>query len=122
MNLEQLIGKLKNTPAFMDNVTHWETIAAKEAEYAPFPDSMDNRIPPVLANRGIYKLYSHQREAYDLIEQRENVCIVTPTASGKTMCYNLPVLNTILREPDARALTCFRQRRFLPIRFLSFMK
>ena len=40
MNLEQLIGKLKNTPAFMENVTHWETIPAKEAEYAPFPASM----------------------------------------------------------------------------------
>ena len=107
MNLEQLLGKLRQTPSFMENVTHWETIPAKEAVYAPFPESMDARIAPVLSSRGIYKLYSHQREAFDLVESGKDVCIVTPTASGKTMCYNLPVLNTILHEPDARALYLF---------------
>ena len=54
MNLEQLLGRLKNTPAFMENVTHWETIPAKEAVYEAFPPEMDERIAPVLAGRGIY--------------------------------------------------------------------
>ena len=107
MNLEQLLDRLRHTPAFMENVTHWETIPAREARYEPFPESLDPRIPPVLAGRGIYRLYSHQREAYDLVEAGKDICVVTPTASGKTMCYNLPVLNTILREPDARALYLF---------------
>lgn len=90
MNLEQLIGRLKKTPSFMENVTHWETIPAKEASFAPFPAELDNRLPPVLAQRGVYKLYSHQREAFDLAATGKDICVVTPTASGKTMCYNLP--------------------------------
>ena len=107
MNLEQLIGRLKATPSFMENVTHWETIPAKEAQYAPFPDTLDPRLPPVLAARGIYQLYSHQRRAFELAEERKDICVVTPTASGKTMCYNLPVLNEILKNNDARALYLF---------------
>ena len=107
MNLEQLLGRLKSTPDFMQNVTHWEVVPAHEAQYEPFPDTLDPRIPPVLANRGIYKLYSHQRRAFDLAAEKKDICVVTPTASGKTMCYNLPVLNTIMHEPDARALYLF---------------
>lgn len=107
MNLEQLLGKLRHTPSFMENVTHWETIPARDAVYADFPAALDSRIPPVLASRGIYRLYSHQRQAFDLVEERKDICVVTPTASGKTFCYDLPVLNTILREPDARALYLF---------------
>lgn len=56
MNLEQLLDRLRHTPAFMENVTHWETIPAREARYEPFPESLDPRIPPVLAGRGIYRL------------------------------------------------------------------
>ena len=52
-------------------------------------------------------LYSHQAECFDLIQAGKNVVVVTPTASGKTLCYNLPVLNRILREPGARAMYLF---------------
>ncbi len=107
MNLTQLLDRLRHTPTFMENVVHWETLPAREAVYEPFPPEMHPSILPVLASRGIYRLYSHQRQAFDLIEEGKNVCVVTPTASGKTMCYNLPVLNRILREPDARALYLF---------------
>ena len=107
MNLTQLLGRLRDNPSFMENVSHWETIPAKDAVYEPFPETMHSGIPPVLASRGIYRLYSHQRRAYDLVESGKNVCVVTPTASGKTMCYNLPVLNRIMNEPDARALYLF---------------
>lgn len=107
MNLNQLIGRLQSMPSFMENVTHWETIPAKEAQYVPFPESMDARIPEVLRQRGIDQLYTHQREAFDRVEAGEDICVVTPTASGKTMCYNLPVLNAILKTPDARALYLF---------------
>ena len=107
MNLEQLLDRLKHTPSFMENVTHWETIPARDAQYADFPEQLDPRIAPVLAKRGIYQLYSHQRTAFDLAAQGQDICIVTPTASGKTMCYNLPVLNEILHHPDARALYLF---------------
>ena len=107
MNLPQLVDRLKGTPAFMENVTHWETIPARDAEYADFPDFLDPRIAPVLAGRGVHRLYSHQRQAIDLAARGKDVCVVTPTASGKTMCYNLPVLDSILKNPDARALYLF---------------
>ncbi len=107
MNLEQLIGRLKGTPSFMENVTSWQTIPAREAQYAPFPDGLDPRLAPVLAARGIHRLYTHQRQAFDWAREGKDICVVTPTASGKTLCYNLPVLSGILENPDARALYLF---------------
>ena len=116
MNLDQMIGTLRMDPEFMANVAHWETIPAKPAQYADFPDGTDPRLIEVLRQRGIHKLYSHQREAIDLAAQGKNVCIVTPTASGKTMCYNLPVLTEIMRNPDARRCTFFQPKPFQRIR------
>ena len=107
MNLDQLLDNLRHNPAFMANVTHWECIPAKPARYAPFPADMDPRIPPVLRQRGVKELYIHQRAAYDAVAQGKNICVVTPTASGKTMCYNLPVLEKILENEDSRALYLF---------------
>ena len=73
MNLTQLLDRLENTPSFMENVVHWEKIPAKEAVYEPFPSSLNPGIAPVLASRGIYRLYSHQRKAFDRIEEGKNV-------------------------------------------------
>ena len=107
MNLDQLLITLKNNPAFMENVTCWEEIPARAGDYRPFPEWMDGKIKSVLSEKGIHQLYSHQRKAMDLARERRDFCVVTPTASGKTMCYNLPVLNEILCNPDSRALYLF---------------
>ncbi len=107
MNLDQMVGHLRSDPTFISNVTRWQVIPAKPAQYAPFPESLDSRITDVLKKRGIYQLYSHQREALDLVEKGKDICVVTPTASGKTLCYNLPVLQSIVKNPDARALYLF---------------
>lgn len=64
MNLAQYIDALKKNPAFMQNVTHWREMPARAAKYADFPDSLDARIQAVLRERGIQKLYSHQRHAW----------------------------------------------------------
>ena len=107
MNLEQLLDSLRADAAFMRNVTHWETIPAQPARLAPFPPGIDARIPAVLRARGVQALYTHQREAVDATLRGEHVVVVTPTASGKTLCYNLPVLDAILKNPDSRALYLF---------------
>ena len=107
MNLEQLIDSLKSSPAFMENVTRWETIPARPARLAAFPPEIDARIPAMLRGCGVQALYTHQRQAADAILRGENIVVVTPTASGKTMCYNLPVLNSILKNEDTRALYLF---------------
>ncbi|MDO4828035.1 MAG: DEAD/DEAH box helicase [Clostridia bacterium] len=91
----------------MENVTEWRVLPAREAKYAPFPDELDARIVQVLKARGIERLYTHQRQALDCALAGRDFVVVTPTASGKTLCYNLPVLNAILKDNAARALYLF---------------
>lgn len=107
MNLPQVLESFRTDPELKDGIVHWETIPARAARTAPFPDFMDKRIIDALRKRGIKSLYSHQREAIEKIEAGKNIVVVTPTASGKTLCYNLPVLNRIMHDPEARALYLF---------------
>ncbi|MBB5323065.1 DEAD/DEAH box helicase domain-containing protein [Anoxybacillus tepidamans] len=90
-----------------EHVVHWHTIPEREAKTVPFPESLHPRLKHALQKRGISSLYTHQKEAYEAVEAGKNVVAVTPTASGKTLCYNLPVLQTMLHRPEARALYLF---------------
>ena len=107
MNVEQLATRLKEDPGFMENVVRWEEIPSRAAQFVPFPATVDHRLVQVLKARGVHQLYSHQGESLRRTRQGEDVVVVTPTASGKTMCYNLPVISEILRNPDSRALYLF---------------
>jgi DEAD/DEAH box helicase domain-containing protein len=80
---------------------------AAEGVYAEIPPAVDARLRAALEKRGITRLYAHQADAFEEIERGRNVVIVTPTASGKTLCYNLPVLNRLLGEEGARAMYLF---------------
>src|SRR3990170_2150575 len=77
------------------------------ASFAPYPEGTDDRLRTALAARGVDRLYTHQAEAYGHVLEGRNVVTVTPTASGKTLCYNAPVLNSILKDPSTRALYLF---------------
>ena len=81
--------------------------AARAGEFAEIPEPVDEQLRAALERRGIQRLYTHQAEAFDLCAAGRNVVIVTPTASGKTLCYNLPVLNRLIAEPGARAMYLF---------------
>lgn len=107
MNLEQMLDYMKSSERIMQNITKWVEIPAKEAVYADFPDGIDERINAALRKRGVHRLYSHQAAAINEVNNGENVVVVTPTASGKTMCYNVPVLNAILKDEESRALFLF---------------
>jgi len=107
MNLLQILDQFKTDGYFKDCISHWEVIPPREAVYAEFLEEIDPKIKSVLEKRGIKKLYSHQAIALENIFSGKNVVIVTPTASGKTLCYNLPVINKILNEPESRALYLF---------------
>jgi DEAD/DEAH box helicase domain-containing protein len=80
---------------------------ATEGTFLDVPVSVDPRLREALKRRGIERLYTHQAEAWEQIESGKNTVVVTPTASGKTLCYNLPVLNLLLGEPQARAMYLF---------------
>jgi DEAD/DEAH box helicase domain-containing protein len=80
---------------------------AREAQWAEFPAWMRSELAAAYGGKGIRRLYSHQAAAANTVHARKNVVIVTPTASGKTLCYNLPIVNAILENPDCRALYLF---------------
>ncbi|MCB1183397.1 DEAD/DEAH box helicase [bacterium] len=107
MNLAQLLDQLKVDDRFRRHVTRWETLPPAPARYADFPGALDSRLIAVLRGRGVERLYCHQAESFELARAGRSFVVPTPTASGKTLCYNLPVLDTILREPQARALYLF---------------
>src|SRR5262245_59897235 len=88
-------------------VTAVRRLPAVTAKYSPFPPTLGDRLKAALERRGVEQLYSHQAAAFDHVANGPNVVVITPTASGKTLCYNLPVLNTILQDPAARALYLF---------------
>ncbi len=104
--IRSLVAEL-DTNAALRGVTALRHFPAEPGDYRDFPEHLDERLREAYRRRGIDQLYSHQREVLDRVEAGESVAAVTPTASGKTLCYNAPVLNRILREPDARALYLF---------------
>jgi DEAD/DEAH box helicase domain-containing protein len=80
---------------------------AREAQWADFPAWANGELRAAYAGKGIRQLYSHQAAAAETVRAGKNVVIVTPTASGKTLCYNLPILNAILESCDSCALYLF---------------
>jgi DEAD/DEAH box helicase domain-containing protein len=88
-------------------VTAVHRIPAAEASYLPFPEGLDERLIRALGARGITQLYTHQAHAISLAREGKHLVVITPTASGKTLCYNGPVLDAVLRDPSARALYLF---------------
>ena len=106
--LERLTGGAIDRPDQPDAwVTAVRRLPAKAAVFAPFPAAIDERLQGVLRARGIDQLYSHQAAAIDHALAGRHVVITTPTASGKTLCYNAPVLSAVLQDPSARALYLF---------------
>ncbi|MCC7358828.1 MAG: DEAD/DEAH box helicase, partial [Anaerolineales bacterium] len=101
------LDRLRLTPSLMQNVVAWERLPARPARYGPWPEALDPRLAATAQARGLAALYTHQSLAVAAALRGENVVVVTGTASGKTLCYNLPVLHTLLAEPQARALYLF---------------
>jgi len=101
------VESLLADPEIAPCVAHVERIEARSASWAELPADLDLRLREALAARGVTCLYSHQAAAYRRARGREDFVVVTPTASGKTLCYNLPVLQTLLEEETARALYLF---------------
>lgn len=102
-SLTSLIETLKND----ENVSYWHELEEVPPKYAPFPETMDDKIIAALKKRNIHSLYTHQASAFEAVMNGENIVAVTPTASGKTFCYNLPVIERHIRNRESRALYIF---------------
>jgi len=107
MNVKDKLNALLNSDEFAPNIVVNRLIPAQQGVYADFPSDLDERIVNILRKRGINQLYSHQLELWNTVNQGKNVIVVTPTASGKTLCYNLPCLHALLNDEKARCLYLF---------------
>src|SRR5512136_12922 len=90
-----------------DSLRAIKFLPAQEARTADYPEEAHPELVEALGQKGFNHLYTHQRSAWDALQEKKNVVVVTPTASGKTLCYNLPVLDAILKDPSTRALYLF---------------
>ncbi len=104
--LQEIREKFKTSPA-RGGVTALKHFPAREARLVPFPEFLPPRLAEILKARSIESLYSHQAIAFGHAREGKNVVVVTPTASGKTLCYNLPILSALVENPDSRALYLF---------------
>jgi DEAD/DEAH box helicase domain-containing protein len=102
-----VLARLLEEPSLARGVVHHEVIPARAADMAPMPPWLDQRIVAGLAGRGVHGLYRHQAEAIEAVRGGEDVVVVTPTASGKTLCYAIPALQAIMEDPAARSLFLF---------------
>src|ERR1700681_2519407 len=93
-----------NAADFQGEITLDHVIPEASANFSPLPPDLKPDLVTALARRGIQRLYSHQADAYRAVRQGRHLVVVTPTASGKTLCYNLPVLQRLLEDPQRRAL------------------
>src|SRR5512132_930326 len=107
MPLRELLDELLTSLETGPRITAYRHFEARPAVYAPFPSSLDPRIVEALKGRGVQQLYSHQARAFETVAKGEHVVVVTPTASGKTLCYNLPVLQALVQQPESRVLYLF---------------
>jgi DEAD/DEAH box helicase domain-containing protein len=106
--LERIGGRDVDRPDTPDlHVTAVRRLPAVSAQFAPFPAALDPRLVGALASRGVDQLYTHQAEAIGHALAGRHTVVITPTASGKTLCYNAPVLDAILKDSSSRALYLF---------------
>ena len=107
MDVADFLDDLVRDRAYRGQVVHVHRLPARAAVFADPERPLPGVIGGSLAAAGIARLYSHQAAAVDAVRRGDDVVVVTGTASGKTMCYNLPVLEHLLAEPEDRALYLF---------------
>lgn len=106
-NLLKSLELLKDFGLKNNSICAVQYLPAQEGKYEDYPENVHPALVAALHRKGFQKLYSHQRTSWEAVRKGQNVVVVTPTASGKTLCYNLPVLNDILNDPSSRAIYLF---------------
>jgi len=106
-NLDSVLSKWFSDKEISVNIQYSLRSPASNGELFPIPDGISDRLLSQLKKQGIHQLYSHQLQSYQVIKKLENLVVTTGTASGKTLCYNLPILDQLIKVPSARALYIF---------------
>ncbi len=105
--VEPVVAELRREPALLSGLTAWHRLPARPAAYGEWPAGLDPRLVEALARRGVRAPYTHQAQAIASALEGRHTVVVTGTASGKTLCYNAPVLTALLADAGARALYLF---------------
>lgn len=104
MDFARLLDEIREEAPYRDQIVHAEQFPARPARYGVLRRSLLLPLAEALRRRGIVRLYAHQVDALEAVRDGESVIVTTATASGKTLCYLLPVLETLIADPGARAL------------------
>ncbi len=107
MEISSLLTRWRNDPSIKENISTWQTIPAQPAQFEVFPQNLNPDLSDVLLSQGIDQLYCHQAQCWNLVKAGKHVVITSGTASGKTLCYNLPILDVLLKDDSSRALYLF---------------
>jgi DEAD/DEAH box helicase domain-containing protein len=107
MNPTEFLSQLKQESFYQEQLVHVERIGARRASYASLKRPLLRSLVEAIRAGGLTQLYSHQAQAIDAARDGQHVVVATSTASGKTLCYNVPVLEAIAQEPETRALYLF---------------
>jgi DEAD/DEAH box helicase domain-containing protein len=107
MNSESHIPDWKTDPTISGNITAWKVIPARKPIFIDLPEIIDPKIRSLLSSQGITNLYQHQQTAWDLVQSGKNLVLATGTASGKSLAYQLPILNALSKNRSSKALLLF---------------
>lgn len=107
MDVPAFLQRIEQSPQYAGQMTHLEALPARDGTFAEPTEPLPAALSEMLASRGIDRLYAHQVSALEAARDGRDLVVVTGTASGKTLCYNLPILEACLENPQARALYLF---------------
>lgn len=104
MDAVNFLKSIKSSQDYHEQIAHVELIPRRNGEYSDVEPPVGGQIGEALQRQGIYSFYSHQAESIEAVRRGENIVVVTATASGKTLCYNVPVIESLQNDPKARAI------------------
>jgi DEAD/DEAH box helicase domain-containing protein len=107
MDTSAFLSHLTSQPTYDDQIVHIEHIPPRSARYAELDEPLEASLQDCLTEHGMTRLYTHQATAVNQARQGKNVMVATASASGKTLCYNIAVLQALLTEPETRAIYIF---------------
>ncbi|MDP6438603.1 MAG: DEAD/DEAH box helicase, partial [Candidatus Brocadiia bacterium] len=120
MDFDAFLNEIKAASGYAGQIVYVREVAAREARYADTAGPVSHPVQDMLRARGIERLYTHQARAIDLAREGRNVLTVTGTASGKTLCYTVPIIEMLLADPAGRALLLFPTKALCQDQFKGF--
>jgi DEAD/DEAH box helicase domain-containing protein len=107
MEIQAFLNGIRSRPGYQHQIAHIEHLPPRPAEYADLASPLDGRLENALRDNGLWPLYAHQAQAVDHARAGRNVIIATSSASGKTLCYNIAVMQQVIDDPATRAIYLF---------------